>query len=480
MTANTLSALAQLASNDQTTGGPESLEAEQALLGIVMFDNSAFAAVAHLRPGAFAERLHGAMWEVISEKINAGQLAEPIGIMERLRRDPAFEDLGGLRYLADLVDRAPPPSAASSFASTVTDTAVRRGLFTFGARLREFVLATDGQDSGSVLSEVRKALEELEAETALDDTGMVTAQDAAAAAVTQMEVLAESGKAKGRMTGLRCVDRRLGGLRPGALLVLGGRPGMGKTSLGRAIASGAAHRNPNDQFLFIGIEMGPEEMMQRELSALTFEADEPVEYRAMGSGSLTPLELMTIRRVAHRVPSNLILDDCHSLTVEDVRRKVWARRRHGPVGAVVIDYLQLMRRPIANGRNDAAVLGEMTQALKLIARQAQTCIVLLSQLSRNVEYREDKRPQLSDLRESGSIEQDADAVLFPYREFYYVERAEPQSGTNEHVEWEMKCADLRYRLDVICAKQRQGPVGSDRQVYRAECDHISDEREDRR
>jgi replicative DNA helicase len=249
---------------------------------------------------------------------------------------------------------------------------------------------------------------------------------------------------------------------------------MGKTSLSRAILHGAAERSPDHVFLFLGIEMGPEEMMQRELSALSHVAGEGVEYRAMGSGKITPLDMLTLERLRH--PPNLIFDDCHSLSIDDVRRKVWALGRKRNVGAVVIDYLQLMRRPDARGRNEASVLGEMTMALKQIARQAGICVVLLSQLSRAVESRDDKKPQLADLRESGSIEQDADAVLFPFREFYYVERAKP-SVQSKLAEWDMRCEELRRSLEVICAKQRQGPAGSDRQVYFAEFDHIEDERD---
>jgi replicative DNA helicase len=327
-----------------------------------------------------------------------------------------------------------------------------------------------------IVAELRRAVEEIENAAAPEDTGIVTAHDAADLAIAEMEDLARHGRARGAMTGLRCIDRRLNGLLPGAMLVIGGRPGMMKTGLARNIMHGAAVRNPHLLFPFFGLEMGSGEMMQRELASLTQENREGIEYRAMGSGALTALDFQAIKSARQRVPSNLLLADCPSLSIDDVRRRVWALSRKGRLGAIAIDYLQLMRRPPANGRNEASVISEMTQALKQLAREAGICVVLLSQLSRAVEQRDDKRPQPWDLRESGSIEQDADAILFPFREHYYLVKAEPKkSDTDKHLAWEMACEDARYRMEVICAKQRQGPEGTDRQRCFPEYDLIEDE-----
>jgi len=179
------------------------------------------------------------------------------------------------------------------------------------------------------------------------------------------------------------------------------------------------------------------------------------------------------------VPGNLIIDDSPVLSVDYVRRRVLALKQRGPVAAVFIDYLQIMDRPEGKGRNDASIIGEMTKGLKQLAREAGTCVVLASQINRGVESRDDKRPQLSDLRESGAIEQDANAVLFPYREAYYLERAEPTEASKRGA-WELKCAEMHRRMDVIAAKVRQGAVGTDHQVYFAEYDHIEDSVEERR
>jgi len=368
-----------------------------------------------------------------------------------------------------------PAYAVADQASVIHELAILRELASFGQQATVVASSDMGSSAFIALASIRHSLDEIEAGATPTELTMIDAPAAAELAVARMEDMARHGKKRGKLTGLRCVDRRLGGLRPGALVVIGGRPGMGKTSVARAVAHGAAVRNPNEMVLFCGIEMSPEEMMHRELSALTYEYEREtaVEYRAMGNGEMTAQDFASVIAARSRVPRNLILDDCNSLSVEDVRRKVWGLKRKGEVAAVVIDYLQLMRRPPGSSRNESLLIGDMTSALKQIARQSQICIVLLSQLSRAVESREDKRPQLSDLRESGSIEQDADAVLFPYREIYYLERNEPKDPTKRD-EWEIKCDAARFRLDVICAKQRMGAVGTDTQEYRAPFDFIAD------
>jgi len=456
---------------------PINIEAEQALLGSILYDNTALGLInGTVKAAHFFEPFHQRLFEAITSEAAAGKMAEPIILAGRMSKDPAFAELGGLAYLADLVDRAPPAASAADYAREVFDQALRREIM----QVCEVGLKTAREASDiaafEVAANLRRELELVELDAAPGEASMIDAPKAAEEAVAKMREAAAHGRPRGLMTGLRCIDRRLNGLKQGAKIVIGGRPGMGKTSLARGIVHGAAERNPGHLFLFLGLEMGPEEMMQRELSSLTYQLGdgEGVEYRAMSSGSLTPLDFMNIEEARRRVPPNLILDDCAGLSVEDVERKVWALSRRGKIGAVAIDYLQLMRRPKANGRNEASVLAEMTMRLKLLARRAGITLILLSQLSRQVESRDDKRPHLADLRESGSIEQDADVVLFPYREFYYLQKAEPPPGP-KHLDWEVRCEEVRRQLDVICGKQRGGPEGTDKQRFFAEYDHIEDE-----
>lgn len=454
----------------------DSSDAEAALLGAVLYENEALAYTDDtVRGEHFSEPMLGWLFDKAREMIARGQRAEPISLHEVAQTyGTAYHDLGGMSLLGKLVMDAPPAQNAGEYARIVLDAALRRAAAQACQEGIRAVLADRERPAFDIVADVRVAMEEIERTAAPPESSIISAPDAAAQVLAEMGDLARNGRVRGKMTGLRCIDRRLGGLRPEMLVVIGGRPGMSKTAIARAILHGAAVHNPDDLFVFFGLEMGPKEMMQRELAAISFEMGEGVEYQAMAKGTLTPFDLQVVESAVRRTPPNLLFDNCYALSIEDVRRKVWGLKRRGRLGAIVIDYLQLMNRPTANGRNEASVLAEMTKTLKQIARQSGICIVLLSQLSRAVESRDDKRPQLSDLRESGSIEQDADAVLFPFREYYYLSKAEPK-GASDRQEWEMRCADVQRRLDVICAKQRQGPEGTDRQRYMAEYDYIEDE-----
>lgn len=458
----------------------DSADAELMTLAAVMYKPEALNLCGvELSGPQFAEPLFGWLWDRAAEIIRAGGMADPVTLHSVAQGyGHAYEEIGGIGFLADLVVKAPEPELVTAYARVVFDAYARRELVRICQDSAHAALRERDRPAFELIAEVRRTLERVETDAAPEDATMIGAPAAAARAIDTMRELAQHGRGRGCMTGLRCIDRRLNGLQPGAMVVIGGRPGMCKTGLARAAAHGAAVRNPTKLFPFLGIEMGPEEMMCRELSAITYELGDGIEYRAMGSGALTPHDFMHIDQAHTRVPENLILDDCASLSIEDVRRKVWALKRRGPVGAVFIDYLQIMRKPPAQGRNDATVLAEMTSTLKQIARQAGICVVLLSQLSRAVEQRDDKKPQLSDLRDSGSIEQDADAVLFPFREFYYLQKAGPRSKAPDAVrDWEIQCEEVLRKLDVFCAKQRGGPEGLDHQRYFAEYDFIEDAHE---
>lgn len=447
------------------TNNTHAIDAEQSVIGSVLFDNSNFPAVSHISPTQFFEPLHQRIWANISSGLNAGKPADLASVAGRFSNDPAMQELGGRAYLFQLVDHAMPATIAAQ-AEAVSDAWAQREI----QELTGQIAKLSGCKSLEALSLFKRGIEAIETGIGASASEFEAAPNVADQVIGELADALKTGKKPGRMTGLTCVDRRLGGLQPGALIVLGGRPSMGKTALGRAIAHGAAVNNPDAEVLFFAIEMGPGEMMARTLSSLTVGDGLGVEYRDISRRQVPGFDLAKLHIARKKVPQNLIFKDSPGLTVEEIRRAVWSRKQRGPLSLVVIDYLQIMRRPEGRGRSETTVLGEITAGLKQLARQAGCTILLLSQLSRQVEARDDKRPMLSDLRESGSIEQDADAVLFVYREAYYLERATPKKGHEAaHEDRLMGCLNA---LEVICAKNRAGAIGTDTQHYRPEFDHV--------
>lgn len=455
------------------------LEAEQAILGVGFINNAVVRDLEGLYDIHFYEPFHARLWAKMKERVAAGVSFDVLTMNDAFNGDPAYAELGGVRYLADLEGRAPPAANAREYARLIVERATRRDLMAIADEIRTGT-ANPEISVRDVVTEAEKRVVDIARGSEPSEANLVDARTAADETLAEFYAERREGRPKGLMTGLRCFDRRLRGLRPGALIVIAGRPSMAKSGLARQAAIGAAIRNPQHLFPFFCLEMARREMVERTLSELTFRAGQGMQYRDMNPETFKDEDFDVLERAARQVPSNFILDDTASLSVEYVRRRVWSLKRKGPVGAIFIDYLQIMQRPHSPGRNDASIIGEMTAGLKRLAREVGCAVVLLSQINRGVESRDDKRPQLSDLRESGSIEQDANAVLFPFRQVYYLERSEPKPGTAEHMKWQDEVEILRRHMDVLCAKNRGGAVGSDVQEYHAEYDAITDVREDGR
>lgn len=448
--------------------------AEQQVIGSLLCRNDLLQELADIRPETFFDQVHALIWETTTGIIAKGAYADPVTVADRLATVEGFIEMGGLAYLANMAGDASTRQARSM-----------ANLMANAYRLREFVTLMDdvrgrarqGSDAFDLIAETEAAVGKMVQDAAPAATNLVDARTSAFTTMDEIDLEAEQGREKGIMTGLRCFDRRLRGLRPGWLVVVAGRPSMGKTALARAAALGAARRTKG-MVVYFALEMARRELDERTLSQLSHETGQGIAYMDMG-GKLDGPDRQRLRTLAHQVPANLIIDDSPILSVDYVRRRILALKRKGPVAAVFIDYLQIMERPLANGRNEASVVGEMTKGLKQLARETETCVVLLSQINRGVESRDDKRPQLSDLRESGAIEQDANAVLFPYREVYYLQRSKP-TDQNKVAAWETNVEVSLRQMDVIAAKVRQGAVGTDHQIYWAEYDVIEDRAEDRR
>lgn len=444
------------------------LEAQQAALGVMLMDaDGANRLAPNLAPHHFGEPIYGAIAEAVGRLRADGRLVDPVTVAALL--GDILAEAGGYGLLLTLMDRAPPTTAIADHAAIVTEHWSRRELARLCAE------AFDSQTPATeTLAKLRGQIEALECEAAPEPT-TIDARSAALAMLAQKVEDQTKGRVRGAMTGLRCFDHRFGGLTPGSLIVLGGRPSMGKTALMRAAMYGAARNQHADLFGLFSLEMDDAEVSERAVSELTIDEAAPVETDALHKGLVKADRLAGLIKSAEAIPSNLLIDCRGSVSVDDVRKAVWAWKRKGRLRAVAIDYLQLMRRPRQDGRNDAAVIGEITRALKQLARDAEICIILLSQLSRSLESREDKRPTMADLRESGSIEQDANVVLFPYREAYYLERSEVAIGKPGRLDWETAFYGCRTRLEVICAKNRQGSIGTDVQKYEPAYDSICNE-----
>jgi replicative DNA helicase len=449
---------------------PANLEAEQALLGVLLYDNAAFERLSDtLGAGHFFEPFHGRVFAAISTHIRRGHLAEPILIAEQFSRDPAFEALGGLRYLADLVDRAPPAAHAADYARVVYDLALRRDLIRIGGDVAATAQAGDSELSAKEQIEAAEQQLYALAETGASSTGFVEFSRSLAGAVDlAAEAYARDGGLSGLSTGLVDLDQKLGGLHKSDLVILAARPAMGKSALAANIAFHAARRyawEPRPEggrktvdggvVAFFSLEMSAEQLAMRLLAEVAEVSSDRIR-----KGEINASEFGKIRDAAAEISeAPLFIDATGGLSIGKLAARARRLQRTSGLDLIVVDYLQLVTTGDGRPENRVQEVSMVTQGLKALAKELSVPVLALAQLSRQVESREDKRPQLSDLRESGSIEQDADVVMFIYREAYYLRNA-PNEGTVEHLAWQEKIDPIRNLAEIIISKQRHGPVGT--------------------
>jgi replicative DNA helicase len=450
---------------------PSNIEAEQALLGTVLFDNSAYERLSdNLRGSHFYEPFHQRLFEAMEDYIRKGMLAEPIVLMERFKRDPAFEEMGGLRYLADLVDRAPPAANAADYGRMIYDLALRRDLIRIGGEVAN-TANTDAETPARDMIEQAEAQLYTLAENGSASTGFVNFADALHGAIEMAaEAYDRDGGLAGISTGLIDLDQKLGGLHPSDLLILAGRPSMGKTALATNIAFHVARHyawepQPDGSkktvnggvVAFFSLEMSAEQLAMRLLAEAS-----GVSSDRLRKGEIDASEFGRVRDAAQEIQeSPLYIDATGGLSIAKMVARSRRLKRQVGLDLIVVDYLQLLTTDGSKGDNRVQEVSMITQGLKALAKELSVPILALSQLSRQVENREDKRPQLSDLRESGSIEQDADCVMFVYRESYYLGRAEPNTNDAvKHLEWQEKMDQVAGMAEVVIGKQRHGPIGS--------------------
>ncbi len=465
-----MNAVSPFADASPVASQPHNLEAEQALLGALMFDNSVFERLSdRLRGSHFYEPFHQRLFDAIEDHIRQGLLAEPTILMERFKQDPAFAEFGGLRYLADLVDRAPPAANAPDYARVIYDLALRRDLIRIGGG----IIKEAPDPERPAIDQIESAEQSLYtlAETGKPSSGFVTFSTAVAGA---LQVAEEAYRRDGGLAGLAThfddLDQKLGGLHPSDLLILAGRPSMGKTALATNIAFNVARRyawEPTPEgrktvsggvVAFYSLEMSAEQLAMRILADAS-----GVSSDKLRKGEIDATDYGRIREAAIEIgESPLFIDATGGLSMSKLaaRARRLKRMEHG-LDLIIVDYLQLITTGDAGSqKNRVQEVSEITGSLKALAKELGVPVIALSQLSRQVESRDDKRPQLSDLRESGSIEQDADCVMFVYREAYYLGRSEPREGTEEHLKWQQDMDLVRGTAEVIIGKQRHGPIGT--------------------
>jgi replicative DNA helicase len=450
---------------------PANIEAEQALLGILLYDNGAYERLNDaLSARDFFEPFHGRLFEAVESHLRRGQLAEPILLAEQFARDPSFEELGGVRYFADLVEHAPPAANAPDYGRVIHDLALRRQLIQIGGEISADAQIGDPALSGREQIEAAEQKLFTLAETGSASQGLQGLSQALTGAV-EMAAAAYSrdGGLSGLSTGLKDLDQKLGGLHASDLIVLAARPSMGKSALATNIAFHVARHYAYDLqpdgsrrtarggvVALFSLEMSAEQLAMRLLAELT---DVPSD--RIRKGDINASEFGKIRDAAGEISdAPLFIDDTGGLSIAKLAARSRRLKRTTGLDLIVVDYLQLVTGS-DSGRIDNRVqeVTQITQGLKALAKELDVPVLALAQLSRQVENRDDKKPQLADLRESGSIEQDADVVMFIYREAYYLSRAEPKEGTAEHIEWQEKLDPIRNLAEIIIGKQRHGPIG---------------------
>lgn len=454
---------------------PHNVEAERGLLGAIFLDNRrAYEMVSEfLRPEHFALIEHGRIFAACVTLIERGQTANPTTLGPYFEQSGALEDIGGAAYLRELADSAITVINAGEYGRIVYELHLRRELIALGEETVDRAYDSELEETAAAqIEQMEKRLFDL-ATKGQYEGGFRSFKESVIGALGIAEAAHKrQGSLSGVPTGFDDLDGKLGGLHRSDLLILAGRPSMGKTALATNIAFNAAlaHQlSGGDDGAVVGffsLEMSEEQLATRILSERTRIPSDRIR-RGMIRGEDEWPRLVEASRDLYSLP--IFIDDSPALTIGAMRTRARRLKRQHDLGMIVIDYLQLIS-PSPGTRYDSRVmeLSEITRGLKSLAKELDIPVLALSQLSRAVEQREDKRPQLADLRESGTIEQDADVVMFIFREEYYLRRSEPSQRADEnldkfldrHGRWQERCNSVYNVADVIIAKQRHGPIGT--------------------
>jgi len=445
---------------DQFKELPNNIEAEQAVIGSILVSNDIFDEISTIISNInFYDPMHQKIYEAIESLIYKGMLANPITLKNYFEDEK--DDLNVPEYLVKITKFSTSVRQAIEYSKIIYDMFVRRELIKISeqtidsAKLNE--LDTNGQN---IIENSERLLFDL-AEKGSFNSSLIKFDEAMKQTIEMASAAYKNDEGiVGVPTGLRDLDDKLGGLHQSDLIIIAGRPSMGKTSLATNIAFNAAQKlqdsGKKSSIAFFSLEMSSEQLSTRIISEQARISSNDIR-RGRISDEQFDKFLETSKNIAE-LP--LYIDETPAISIAAMSNRARRIKRLFGLDMIVVDYIQLMRGTTYNKDGRVQEISQITQGLKAIAKELSVPVVALSQLSRQVEQRDDHKPQLADLRESGSIEQDADVVMFVYREGYYLQRKEPREATVEHAEWQAKMNEVAHLAQIIIGKQRHGPIGN--------------------
>ncbi len=472
---------------------PSNDRAEMALLGALLANNKAFERVSDfLLPEHFADPVHGRIYQAIARRVEAGQLADAVTLKAEFEHSGALDEVGGTPYFAQLLTAMIGIINAGEYGRAIHDAWIRRQLIDIGEVVVNNAFGADMAIDGREQIEFAESQLFTLATKGGNDGGFVTFERALTDAIKSAErAHKQAGHVSGLSTGLRDLDKKTGGLHPSDLMILAGRPGMGKTALATKIAYGAAkalmrnaqsddpNKQPDGSVAIFSLEMSAEQLATRLLAEEARVSADRIRRGEIGQRDFN--RFVEVSREIAQLPMHI--DDTPAISLSALRTRCRRLKRTKGLSLVVVDYLQLMR-PSVGTKPESRVLeiSQITQGLKAIAKEMEVPVLALSQLSRAVESREDKRPQLSDLRESGTIEQDADMVLFVYRDEYYLQQRAPKQmayDTEDKFQsaldkWQRDMEQVHNKAEILIEKQRHGPTGMIPVLFEGEFTRFAD------
>ncbi len=443
-------------------GLPSNIEAEQALIGSILVNNDIIDEVSNIITlNDFYDPLHSKIYGLIENLHNKGMIANPITLKNSFKSEEDLSEIGGTEYLVKLTRFSSSVKQSIDYAKIIHEKFVRRELVKISQILTDESLDDSTEKSGElIIQDTEKSLFDLAERGTFSQSFLKFNQALDQTIEMATNAMKNDQGIVGIPTGLDDLDNRLGGLHKSDLVIIAGRPSMGKTALATNIAYHAAKKildsGKKSSIAFFSLEMSSEQLSTRILSEQA-----RIKSNDIRRGQVTEDEfnrLIETSRNIHELP--LYIDETPAITIAALSNRARRIKRLFGLDLIVVDYIQLMTTGSKRFEGRVQEISEITQGLKALAKELGVPVLALSQLSRAVEQRDDKKPQLSDLRESGSIEQDADVVMFVFREEYYLMGKEPKMGTVEHGEWQSKMNEIIGQADLIIGKQRHGPTGN--------------------